>query len=658
MKQLRRLFLFCCLLSLFPRQTSTAAGETVLIYAVYYDTKISNEVDEAIALLNIHPTAVNLKGWQISDDEKTATIDTDFLLQPNEIAWLTEGASKFQAEFGFAPTFEYRDDDDATIPNLSGGAPSLTNNGDEVILLRPDLTVADAVLYENGNPADVPTGEWTGAGVFPYVVSRQISANGQIIFRRHVNGNFPDTNTATDWANSYPDPSAGRRALYPGWLETQPTYFSSGAYQQSTYTDAAPYIQVLVAPDNFYAGLLAHIQQAQHSIQVTGLTFEHPQLAMALAERIKAGVAVTVLLEGSPPGGTSEMQDWVCRHLATGQNGRELPADTLDYTGQCWLMKSDYQGSGSSASPRYKNYHAKYMLIDAGQATQKVVISTENWDTYSMPEDPKANGTKGNRGYALVTTNVAVIRHIQQLWQADFQPCTALNASGYCLSGYYDLTPWAAPDDVPPWPYLALDNTAYQASFPQPFVMPQAPATFTVLHAPEQTLGQANGILSLIERANTPGGKLYVQQLYERTYWGTSADSVTSDPNPRLAGYIEAARQGADVRILLNELLLDINGELRTVEPTPTDNNATCAYLHAIAMAENLTLQCKVKRVTADDIHAKVILSWDGAMGYVHLGSINGSEASHKLNRELAIQVSAVDLYKYMETVFLTDWAH
>ncbi len=644
--------------SFFTLSSPTLAnGERVLLYAIYYDTKISNETNEAVALINTHTQSVNLNGWQLSDDEKTATITTDYWLEPNHIVWFTEGAAKFKVEFGFAPDFEYRDDDDATIPNLSGGAMSLSNSGDEVILYRPDASVADAILYENGTLSDIPAGHWSGAGVFPYAVSRQISTNGQILVRRHENNIFIDTDTADDWVNSHTDPVEGRRAIYPGWLETVPDYFTNGYWRGFRTTENAPYVQILVAPDNLYTGLMEHIQAAQQSIKIVGLTFEHPQLAMALAEKNHAGVEITALLEGSPPGGTSEMQDWVCRHLATGQNGRTRPANTLDYDGQCWLMSNNYQGEGSGSGTRYRNYHAKFMLIDAGTPTQKVVVATENWDTYSLPEDDKSNGTQGNRGYAIVTTAADVVQYVQMLWEADFQPCVTVTATGFCTAGHYDIVPWQAPDDTPPWPYLALDNTTYQVQFPQPFVMPQSAVEFSILHAPEQTLAGEDGIIALIENSASSNGKLYVQQLYERTYWGSeSTDSPVTAPNPRLEAYIEAARKGADVRILLNDLLIEINGALTRPTATATDNTATCDYVNAIAAIEHLTLECKVKRVTHDDIHAKLILAWDGTEGYTHLGSINGSEASHKTNRELALNMRSTEIYSYLETVFLSDW--
>jgi hypothetical protein len=42
--------------------------------------------------------------------------------------------------------------------------------------------------------------------------------------------------------------------------------------------------------------------------------------------------------------------------------------------------------------------------------------------------------------------------------------------------------------------------------------------------------------------------------------------------------------------------------------------------------------------------------------GWVHTGSINGSENSSKSNRELALQVKSTQAYNYLATVFWHDW--
>jgi hypothetical protein len=48
-----------------------------------------------------------------------------------------------------------------------------------------------------------------------------------------------------------------------------------------------------------------------------------------------------------------------------------------------------------------------------------------------------------------------------------------------------------------------------------------------------------------------------------------------------------------------------------------------------------------------------------GAEGkYTHVGSINGSEASNKINREMALQVRSSGLFNYLYAMFVYDWNH
>ena len=53
------------------RSTST----TVLITAVYYDTYLTNEPDEAFRLTNVSDSSVDLNGWGITDEEGTVARD-------------------------------------------------------------------------------------------------------------------------------------------------------------------------------------------------------------------------------------------------------------------------------------------------------------------------------------------------------------------------------------------------------------------------------------------------------------------------------------------------------------------------------------------------------------------------------------------------------
>ena len=61
---------------------------------------------------------------------------------------------------------------------------------------------------------------------------------------------------------------------------------------------------------------------------------------------------------------------------------------------------------------------------------------------------------------------------------------------------------------------------------------------------------------------------------------------------------------------------------------------------------------------TGRGIHNKMVLVSLEEGRYVHVGSINGTETSSKVNRELALQVRSPGAYSYLKEVFQYDWAH
>ena len=88
---------------------------------------------------------------------------------------------------------------------------------------------------------------------------------------------------------------------------------------------------------------------------------------------------------------------------------------------------------------------------------------------------------------------------------------------------------------------------------------------------------------------------------------------------------------------------------------SPTSNAATCDYGNRIARAEGLSLDCKVGNPTGLGIHNKMVLARIDGQGYVHVGSINGTELSSKGNRELALQVRSNEAFTYLANLFMGD---
>jgi len=144
------------------------------------------------------------------------------------------------------------------------------------------------------------------------------------------------------------------------------------------------------------------------------------------------------------------------------------------------------------------------------------------------------------------------------------------------------------------------------------------------------------------------GSRVLVEQLYENKYWGPTSSSPITDPNPRLEAYISAARRGAIVDLLLDSAFND--------PLDPNGNTATCDYVSAIAVNEDLSLACLLGNPTGTGLHNKMVLVLAGGQGWVHTGSINGSENSNKQNRELAVQVQSRAAFDGLSQVFWYDW--
>ncbi len=127
-----------------------------------------------------------------------------------------------------------------------------------------------------------------------------------------------------------------------------------------------------------------------------------------------------------------------------------------------------------------------------------------------------------------------------------------------------------------------------------------------------------------------------------------AASNPIADPNPRLQALVEAARRGAKVRILLDSFFDDAKS-LR-------NNRATVDYVATIASSEGIDITAVVGNPTAGGIHAKLLLARVGEETWSAIGSLNGSEISHKVNREIVLMVDHPQVYARLLEVFLHDW--
>ena len=587
-----------------------------LISALYYDTYVSGEPDEAFQIYNPASLPVRLDGWQITDGTRILVFPDEFWLPAHAKLWCARQAAAFLLTFGLAPGCEYAADSDAEVPNLTGAAWQFSNSGGRLTLVSPDGSYSDTLVYEGGS-ADVPG--WSGEPVLPYQPTNFFGQEGQILYRKLDQGSglpVPDRDTRADWASDPDDVINGRKAQYAGWdLER---FFVP---QASTET---AHLQILVSPDNAFPALKSLLEGAEHSIRLEGYTFESAPLAETLAARARVGVEVEMLLEGGPAGGVTDQQRWVVQQIAAAG-------------GQVYYMRSD---PANGISDRYAYQHGKFWVLDGKIA----LIGTENPGPSSFPDDDKTDGTFGQRGVTLVTDAPSVVAELTAVMQADIAPGI-----------HRDVWPWDPADPVlgapPPGftPSYASGGTLYAVQEPEPFSA-EGVFMFQVIHSPEQSLRDQDSLLGLINRAGA-GDVVLVGQLYEHTYWGPEDSSVEIDPNPRLLATIGAARRGATVRVLLDSYRDNANLD------SPRNNLRTVEYLRALARLEGLDLDARRANPAGEGIHNKMVLARIGGQGWIVAGSLNGGEVSAKLNREMSLRVASNEGFEYLADVFWYDWS-
>jgi hypothetical protein len=287
---------------------------------------------------------------------------------------------------------------------------------------------------------------------------------------------------------------------------------------------------------------------------------------------------------------------------------------------------------------RYRFMHAKYVIIDG----KRVLISSQNLTPRGMPDDERSNGTHGSRGTVLLTDAPSVVARVAEIFDHDLDPAHHMDLLAWSPTGTEYGPP--LPDYTPT--LTVTDYTTYTVVFSEPLTLEET-LEFELFTAPEAALRQTDALLGMLARAGA-GDEVYVETMDERAHWG---DSPADDPSLRMEAYIAAARRGARVRILLN------SGWFDAEYYDAGQNVAAAAYANAVARQEGLDLTAATGDPTQYGIHNKMVLVWiDGEGGYAHLGSLNGSETSNKINREIAIQLHSSEIYDYLKRVFDWDW--
>jgi cardiolipin synthase A/B len=588
----------------------------LLIAAAHIDSVISGEGDEAILLWNIGEGAQPLAGWQLATANRQSTfpLTTTLTLAPGERLWCAANALVFRQTFGVLPACEWAGDSEPTVLNLENKLP-LTNSGGHLYLRNAAGVVVDTLIY--GDSAQ-PAAGWVGVAAQLYTRG-DVASTGQVWQRKRDPGTgWPiDTHRASDWAGDLADLRWGRQVRMPGWLGW--TASDLGRPQAGSATAT---VTLAVAPEGLYQPLATLLASATTSLDLSLYTLEHRELAQIIADVARRGVQVRLLLEGSPPGGIDDVQKWCVKTIVdAGGDVRYLAAVEEAPTG---------------FRPRYRYLHAKYGVVDG----QRIFSGTENFTYDAMPVDSSVP-VGGRRGFYLITDAAPVVQALQRLFAIDWAPERFLDL--------HPFDPTHARYGSPPADFVfpALPLYPVTASpFRDPVTI-QATAQFTVVSSPENSLRPDAGLHALLAQAGA-GDEILATQLYEHKHWGESVSNPIADPNPRLQAMLDAARRGARVRLLLDGFFDDAEA-LRS-------NHATVEYIRAVAAAEGLDIEAHTGNPTLGGIHAKVVLVRVGHRYWSAIGSLNGGEVSHKLNREVMVLMDVTEVYTRLAEVFAWDW--
>lgn len=625
----------------------------LLIWAAYIDTWLPvndplqgiDETDEAIAVINLSSKPLALGGCALTDKGNRRAVFPTYTVPPQGVLWAARDGEMFKTMFGFWPTFDYDAAPLSAMEQANGvfkmsltgstAGPLALSNGTETISLRAqDGRLLDVLPYGKSNSYSDPQ-QWpqpggvaASAGYGPLINKIPRFSLFQLISRK-IDGctGLPvaDSNTPADWATDPNDDVAGRRFVRPG--QDLPRYALP-----LQVSEAVTKLKFLVSPDNSFPEFYAEVNSATRSIKIGGYEYAHPDLIKLLIDKA-AMLPVQILFDYQPVEGLDDEQKYLCQELAKRSgNG----------SGCTWIndsfatTTSGAFGATRGLIGRYRFHHAKYTLID----DKVVLVGTENPKRTSIPFETKpANGASGNRGVYIVTDAPTVVQHFVDLFAADNDP-----------TNHFDVRIWsnAVITDTPPAAFVlpplgGADRTGYTILKPQALALPAGVYEFEVLQSPDNVLttcttpGKERGLLGMVARAGV-GDWVLVAQNTEEQQWGTSS---TPRPNPRLAAYLAAAQRGATVRVILDGNPL---------------NQGTCDYLNSQSITGGGSIACRKGNPTGGTYHIKEVAVCAGGQGFVNISSVNGTENSHKQNRETGLQVQSTTAFQYMADLFAADW--
>lgn len=583
-------------------EQATASGD-VVIDALAPDTYLSGEPDEAVWLVNRGQATVDLSGWQVSDApdgstsffDGTVTFPAGAEIGPGERIALTANATAWALDNSGRADYEWAVDSDPAVPQLetTAGRVALSNAGDEVALVDPQGEVVDLVVYGGG---DTGLAGWQGPAV-------PDPRQGEVIERdrAEIGEARPDTDTAGDFDDA------------------RITMLGQSHWPMTTFTDVES-VTTCTSPDTSFDTWTGFVDATDTRLTSEIYIWDNTATLEPAVDLLERGAELRVLLEGQPVGfsdASRYTENWIVDRLTDG--GAEVRYMITD--------------GDRRIHDRYNYLHQKFAVRD-GEA---VFVTTGNWRTTGLPADP----TAGNREWCLVVESPGLAGYMLDVFEDDWNE-----------TDYRDVVSFGEgddPDHQPPpegfSPEHEVPSGEYEPRFKQGT---HAATSVTPVLSPDTSLFDEDP-RSLISRIENASQEVLIEQLTVHKHWGSvCCGSPQEDPNPFLEAAIDAAREGATVRLLLDDSF--------TWTDDSRGNDETVAYVEQIAEDEDLDLEAKLvddEHLPVEKIHAKGVVI-DGRTTYV--GSMNWGRGSAQDNREVGVLVDSCGVAQHFREVFYHDY--
>ena len=350
-------------------------------------------------------------------------------------------------------------------------------------------------------------------------------------------------------------------------------------------------VETFASPDCSFAAISGFIEGAHDSLAVSTYTFSSPEIAEILVMKENEGVDVEVLVEKSPAGGVSQAEEELLCVLTDGGVGVYLYDGPLKYM------------------------HAKYVVRD----DESVLVASENIGYSGFFPD----GSFGNRGWGAIVRDPEVAGSFAGAFEEDVEGSIEFS----CGLESYGAEKWDVAGAYVPH-FIPTSYEGQEAAF---------------VSSPDSM----DEILSIIGSANT---SLLVEQFYIYTHWGSpTKDSVESAPSPLIEALVRKAREGVEVRLLLDSTYYNMDPE------KSVSNHNTIMLLNCIAEEEGIPLEAAAVNADAHGlsvVHNKGVVS-DRRQALV--SSINWNENSVMNNRETGVIITG-DAAGYYADIFESDW--